>query len=168
MASTITTECIVCLHPLQDASRRVLPCQHELCSTCHKTWRDQCLDNGNNFTCPFCRRVLEKADVMFTDDMMAEFLDPQGWTHYGNAAQDLDDGSTVSSFDSIDYGDYDDYSYVTDENGVRTLAYTRTSFEQDEIYEIDENGYVVPRIDPERDYVDYPDPFNDENEHAEG
>ncbi len=161
-ATTSPSDCIVCLHQLQDSSRKVLPCQHELCAGCFKSWRDQCLDNGNNFTCPFCRRVLEKADVMFTDDMMAEFLNPQGWTHYGTVAQEFADDDSDASDDSIDYGDYDDFAYVTDENGTRTVVYSRADFANDEVYEIDENGYIVPRIDPERDYVDYPDPFHEE------
>lgn len=143
--NTIVRDCAVCLQDIPATTSKVLPCRHELCSTCYVQWRKQCQDNGNNFTCPCCRYVIERSEftwpsnlsMLITDDVIDAYFDPMGWTYYEN-------GEEVDSDDSTDY-DYDD--------------------ELDDEYVVDENGVYIPRQpDPERDCIDYPENPEDEED----
>ena len=137
--NTVVRDCCVCLLDIPTSTSKVLPCRHEMCTTCYVQWRQQCRDNGNNFTCACCRFVIERSEfgwpshlsTLITDEVIDAYFDPMGWTYYENGQEVDSDADT-----DYDYPDEDlDDEYVVDENGI----------------------YIPRQPDPEHQYFEYPD-----------
>ena len=61
------SSCCICQFDLeekdtwrQDINFVQYPCKHSICKRCNDEWKQKTIYNGTTFTCPLCRRVLDK------------------------------------------------------------------------------------------------------------
>ncbi len=136
---------------------RILPCNHEICQACYGKWKQTCLHESKNFTCPNCRYVVEQNTDLWEDidwdDVVQAHDSNDGWYSAG-----WQPAFEVPPFESMDEDEYNDAINEVDDEDVDDVGSDSSSSTGPRYYR------DVPSEDDFLDFEDYPDSDSEDQE----